>query len=88
MKNKNFIIILTTSTFFYLFLFIDTYFDFNNEFKEKFRNLQNLEIHQKYSKTVHHIREEAHLERFFKEKFYKDQAHQAFHDCFNFGKTK
>ena len=72
MKNKNFIIVLTTSTFFYLFLFIYTYFDFNNEFKEKFRNLQNLEIHQKYSKTIHHIREEAHLERFFKETTSKD----------------
>jgi len=67
MKNLNFIIVLITSMLFYLFLFIYTYFDFNNEFKEKFRSLENLEIHQKYSKTIHHIREEAHLDSFFKE---------------------
>ena len=63
----NFIIVLITSLLFYLILFTYTYFDFNNQFKERFRDLESLNIHQKYSKLVHHVREEAHLDNFFKE---------------------
>ena len=69
MKNLyiNFIIVLITSLIFYLILFTYTYFDFTNQFKERFDDQKSLNIHQKYSKIVHHIREEAHLENFFKE---------------------
>ena len=68
MKNLyiNFIIVLITTLLFYLILFTYTYFDFNNQFKDSFKDVKSLSIHQKYSKTVHHIREEAHLENFFK----------------------
>ena len=65
MKNLNFIVILITSLLFYLFLFTYTYFNLNNEFKDKFKNLESLKIHQKYSKIIHHVREEAHLDNFF-----------------------
>ena len=69
MKNLyiNFIIVLITTLIFYLILFTYTYFDFTNQFKERFGDQKSLNIHQKYSKIVHHIREEEHLENFFKE---------------------
>ena len=68
MKNLyiKFITVLITSLLFYLILFTYTYFDFNNQFKDRFKDTKSLTIHQKYSKTVHHIREEAHLDNFFK----------------------
>ena len=72
MKNLNFIIALTTSLLFYIVLFTYTYFDLNNQFKEIFRSPESLKIHQKYSKTIHHIRQEIHLDKYFKKTNYED----------------
>ena len=72
MQKINFIIILITSFLFYLVLFFYTYFDFNNQFKERFRSLQSSKIHQKYSKIFHHARQEAHLDNYFKETSLED----------------
>ena len=42
----------------YVILFILTYLNLDNEFKENFKSLENLNFHEKYSKKIHHIRQE------------------------------
>ena len=50
----------------YTILFIYTFFNFNNEFKYAFQSLENLNFHEKYSKKIHHIRDELVLNTLFK----------------------
>ena len=68
MKNKLIIIIscLVSFVIFYSILFFFTFLNFKNEFKYSFKTLKNLEIHEKYSKKIHHIREEINLLNYFK----------------------
>jgi hypothetical protein len=56
-----------TIFFVYVFLFVYTFFNYENEFKDTFKSLENLNFHEKYSKKIHHIREENSLKRIFKE---------------------
>ena len=51
----------------YIFLFVYTFFNYENEFKDTFKSLENLNFHEKYSKKIHHIREENSLKRIFKQ---------------------
>ena len=46
MKNLyiNFIIVLITTLLFYLILFTYTYFDFNNQFKDSFKDVKSLNL--------------------------------------------
>ena len=67
-----FIYSLLTKSFFtiicvYIFLFVYTFFNYENEFKDTFKSLENLNFHEKYSKKIHHIREENSLKRIFKQ---------------------
>ena len=50
----------------YIALIIYTFFNFENEFKHIFKSQENLNFHKKYSKKVHHIRDEAILKLLFK----------------------
>ena len=50
----------------YILLFIHTFFNFQNEFTYSFKSLENLNFHEKYSKKIHHIREEVALSLLFK----------------------
>ena len=50
----------------YTLLFIHTFFNFQNEFAYSFKSLENLDFHEKYSKKIHHIREEVTLNLLFK----------------------
>ena len=50
----------------YILLFIHTFFNFQNEFAYSFKSLENLDFHEKYSKKIHHIREEVALSLLFK----------------------
>ena len=50
----------------YVILFILTYLNLDNEFKENFKSLENLNFHEKYSKKVHHIRQEKVLDWLWK----------------------
>ena len=50
----------------YILLFIYTFFNFQNEFTYSFKSLENLNFHEKYSKKIHHIREEVALSLLFK----------------------
>lgn len=62
----NSIIVCITFLIFYFFLFIYTYLDFDNQFKDKFKSLENLLIHEKYSKIIHHTRFDVHLDDYYK----------------------
>ena len=68
MGNKSLIIVSTLLSIFiiYIFLFIYTFFNFNNEFRYVFKTLENLNFHKKYSENIHHIREERVLNLLFK----------------------
>ena len=50
----------------YVVLFIHTFFNLHNEFQENFKSLENLNFHEKYSKKVHHIRQEKVLDWLWK----------------------
>ena len=50
----------------YIILFLYTFFNFNNEFDYIFRSFETLNFHKKYSKNIHHIREESNLNLLFK----------------------
>lgn len=50
----------------YILLFIHTFFNFQNEFTYSFKSLENLNFHEKYSKKIHHIRDELVLNTLFK----------------------
>ena len=74
MKNSHVVII----SFFvsviagYALLFIYTFINFNNEFKYTFRSLEILNFHEKYSKIIHHVREEYTLDSLFKKSKVED----------------
>jgi hypothetical protein len=68
MKNK-FIILassIISAILIYISLFVYTYFNYQNEFKYTFENLENFKFHEKYSKKLHHIRDEYVLGELFK----------------------
>ena len=69
MKNKYVVIFssLASIILIYFLLFVYTFFNFDNEFKYRFKSLENLNFHEKYSKKIHHIREESALSLLFKE---------------------
>ena len=50
----------------YFIVFIYTFVNFDKEFKFTFNSLESLNFHEKYSKKIHHIREEATLNTLFK----------------------
>ena len=68
MKNSYLVIVSCLVSIFLLYtlVFIYTFFNFNNEFKYTFKSLENLNFHEKYSKKLHHIREERDLNTLFK----------------------
>ena len=67
-KNRYLIIIssLAGIGMLYVVLFIHTFFNLHNEFQENFKSLENLNFHEKYSKKVHHIRQEKVLDWLWK----------------------
>ena len=69
MRNSYLVILscLLSILIIYVILFILTYLNLNNEFKENFKSLENLNFHEKYSKKVHHIRQERVLDWLWKE---------------------
>ena len=69
MRNSYLVILscLLSILIIYVILFILTYLNLNNEFKENFKSLENLNFHEKYSKQVHHIRQEKVLDWLWKE---------------------
>ena len=68
MRNSYLVILscLVSIPIIYVILFIHTYFNLHNEFKENFKSLENLNFHEKYSKKVHHIRQEKVLDWLWK----------------------
>ena len=50
----------------YILLFFYHFFNFKNEFPYTFNSLDNLNFHQKYSKRMHHLREEFVLDWLWK----------------------
>ena len=63
MKKPYLVIVSFLASIFvvYLVLFIYTFFNFHNEFKYTFKSLENLNFHKKYSKKIHHLRDEPQL---------------------------
>tara|TARA_Y100000590_G_scaffold10370_1_gene12799 strand:+ start:1207 stop:2355 length:1149 start_codon:yes stop_codon:yes gene_type:complete len=74
MKKPYLVIIsfLTTIVVIYAILFIYTFLNFNNEFNYAFKSLKNLNFHEKYSKKIHHIRDENILNALFKKSKVED----------------
>ena len=68
MRNSYLVILscLLSILIIYVILFILTYLNLNNEFKENFKSLENLNFHEKYSKKIHHIRQEGVLDWLWK----------------------
>ena len=68
MKNIHLVIAscLTSIILIYIVLFIYTFFNFDKDFRYTFKSSENLNFHQKYSKKLHHIREEITLNLLFK----------------------
>jgi len=68
MKNIHLVIAscLTSIILIYIVLFIYTFFNFNKDFRYTFKSSENLNFHQKYSKKLHHIRDEIALDLLFK----------------------
>ena len=67
-KNRYLIIFssLTALAIIYIVLFINTFLNLHNEFTYNFKSLENLNFHQKYSKKMHHLREEFVLDWLWK----------------------
>ena len=74
MKNIHLVIAscLISIILIYTVLFIYTFFNFDKEFEYTFKTSENLNFHQKYSKKIHHIREEYALDLLFKKPEVKD----------------
>ena len=68
MKNIHLVIAscLISIILIYTVLFIYTFFNFDKEFEYTFKTSENLNFQQKYSKKIHHIREEYALDLLFK----------------------
>ena len=68
MKNIHLVIAscLISIILIYTVLFIYTFFNFDKDFKYTFKSSENLNFHQKYSKKLHHIRDEITLNLLFK----------------------
>jgi len=68
MKNSYLITtsFLLTIFIIYIILFFYTFFNLNNEFNYAFKSLKTLNFHKKYSKKIHHIRDESSLDFLFK----------------------
>ena len=68
MKNIHLVIAscLTSIILIYIVLFIYTFFNFDKDFEYTFKSSENLNFHQKYSKKLHHIRDEITLNLLFK----------------------
>ena len=68
MRNSYLVILscLVSVPIIYVVLFIHTFFNLHNEFRDNFKSLENLNFHEKYSKKVHHIRQEKVLDWLWK----------------------
>ena len=68
MKNIHLVIasFLTSTILIYTALFVYTFFSLDKEFRYTFKSLENLNFHQKYSKQLHHIRDEITLNLLYK----------------------
>ena len=68
MRNSYLVILscLVSIAIIYVILFIHTFFNLHNEFRDNFKSLENLNFHEKYSKKVHHIRQEIVLDWLWK----------------------
>ena len=68
MKNSFLVILscLVGISIIYVTLFIYTFFNLHNDFKYNFKSLENLNFHEKYSKKMHHIRQELALDWLWK----------------------
>ena len=85
MKNSYLIIIscFVSAIIVYVVLFIYTFINFNNEFRYTFKSLENLNFHEKYSKKIHHVREEFYLSLLFKESKVEDLLFTTMNDVEN-----
>ena len=74
MRNSYLVILscLVSIPIIYVILFIHTFFNLHNEFQENFKSLENLNFHEKYSKKVHHIRQEKVLDWLWKKSKVED----------------
>jgi len=69
MKKNRYLIIISSLAgigMIYVVLFIHTFFNLHNEFTYNFKSLKNLNFHEKYSKKMHHLREEFVLDWLWK----------------------
>ena len=69
MKKNRYLIIISSLAgigMIYVVLFIHTFFNLHNEFTYNFKSLENLNFHEKYSKKMHHLREEFVLDWLWK----------------------
>ena len=68
MKNSTLVIVSSFFTLFivYILLFFYTFFNLQDEFAYNFKSLENLNFHEKYSKKMHHLREEFVLDWLWK----------------------
>jgi hypothetical protein len=68
MKKSYLVIVsyLLSAFLVYFIVFVYTFINFDKEFKYTFNSLESLNFHEKYSKKMHHIREEASLNTLFK----------------------
>ena len=69
MKNlyKFLLVFLVSLTVIYSVVFVHTFFNFDRSFGWTFKSSENLNFHEKYSKKIHHIREESVLHWLWKE---------------------
>lgn len=69
MKNLklNLTIFSITFLFCYFILVFYSYYNFDDQFQNKFKTLENYKIHKKYSQLINHIKDEENLKTYFKE---------------------
>ena len=60
------IVFFGSVTVIYAVLVVHTFFNLDKSFGYTFKSLENLNFHQKYSKKIHHLREEDVMEELFK----------------------
>ena len=68
MRNSYLVILscLVSIAIIYVILFIHTFFNLHHEFAYNFKSLENLNFHKKYSKKIHHLRDEPQLNALWK----------------------
>jgi len=85
MKNlyKFLLVFLVSLTVIYSVVFVHTFFNFDRSFGWTFKSSENLNFHEKYSKKIHHIREESVLHWLWKEPKVEDLLFTKINDVEN-----